>query len=69
MISTAFGYELQWLVMLNKFLDGFLPGLGFTMAVVVAYLLGVWFARRSKPKHRKVRVKLISTARKETNHG
>ncbi len=69
MTSTAFGYEFQWLVMLNKFLDGFLPGLGFTMAVVAAYLLGGWFARRSKPKHRKVRVKLISTARKEANHG
>ncbi len=59
MTSTAFGWEFQWLVMLNKFLDGFLPGLGFTMAVVVAYLLGVWFARKPKSKRRKIRVKLI----------
>jgi hypothetical protein len=59
MISTAFGYELQWLVMLNKFLDGFLPGLGFTMGVAVVYLLALWFSRKPKSKRRKVRVKLI----------
>lgn len=66
MTSTAFGWEFQWLVMLNKFLDGFLPGLGFTMAVVVAYLLGGWFARKPKSKRRKIRVKLI---RKEAVNG
>ncbi|QBH21024.1 hypothetical protein EYC51_16850 [Alcaligenes faecalis] len=60
MISTAFGYELQWLVMLNKFLDGFLPGLGFTMGVAVVYLLALWFSRNPKSKHHKVRVKLIA---------
>ncbi|MGN5537904.1 hypothetical protein [Alcaligenes sp. Lyrl_28] len=60
MISTAFDYELQWLVMLNKFLDGFLPGLGFTMGVAVVYLLALWFSRNPKSKHRKVRVKLIA---------
>lgn len=60
MISTAFGYEFQWLVMLNKFLDGFLPGLGFTTGVAVVYLMALWFARRPKPKRRKMRVKLIS---------
>lgn len=66
MTSTAFGWEFQWLVMLNKFLDGFLPGLGFTMALVVAYLLGGWFARKPKSKRRKVRAKLI---RKEAVNG
>ncbi|QFY77485.1 hypothetical protein DUD43_07190 [Alcaligenes faecalis] len=60
MTLTAFGYEFQWLVMLNKFLDGFLPGLGFTMGVAIVYLLALWFARKPKPKSRKVRVKLIA---------
>lgn len=60
MTFTAFGYEFQWLVMLNKFLDGFLPGLGFTMGVAIVYLLALWFARKPKPKRRKVRVKLIA---------
>ncbi|MDT0215830.1 hypothetical protein Q9R35_00705 [Alcaligenes sp. AB3] len=60
MTFTAFGYEFQWLVMLNKFLDGFLPGLGFTMGVAVVYLLALWFARKPKPKHSKLRVKLIT---------
>lgn len=66
MTVTLFGIEFNYLVMLNKFLDGFLPGLGFMMAVVFTYLLGVWFARKSKPKRHKVRVKLI---RKEAAHG
>lgn len=66
MTFTAFGYEFQWLVMLNKFLDGFLPGLGFTMGVAVVYLLALWFARKPKTKRRKVRVKLI---RKDFAHG
>lgn len=66
MTFTLFGIEFNYLVMLNKFLDGFLPGLGFMMAVVFTYLLGDWFARKSKPKRRKVRVKLI---RKEAAHG
>lgn len=60
MTFTAFGYEFQWLVMLNKFLDGFLPGLGFTMGVAVVYLMALWFARKPKPKRRKMRVKLIA---------
>lgn len=59
MTVTLFGIEFNYLVMLDKFLDGFLPGIGFTMAVVVAYLLGVWFARKPKSKRRKIRVKLI----------
>lgn len=66
MTVTLFGIEFNYLVILSKFLDGFLPGLGFMMAVVFTYLLGVWFARKSKPKRRKVRVKLI---RKEISHG
>lgn len=66
MTVTLFGIEFNYLVMLNKFLDGFLPGLGFTMAVVVAYLLGGWFARKPKSKRRKIRVKLI---RKEAVNG
>ena len=60
MTSTAFGYEFQWLVMLNKFLDGFLPGLGFTMGVAVVYLMALWFARKPRTKRGKVRVKLIT---------
>ncbi|USY26671.1 hypothetical protein NIZ92_06445 [Alcaligenes sp. 1735tsa3] len=60
MTFTAFGYEFQWLVMLNKFLDGFLPGIGFMMAVILAYLMALWLARKPKPKHRKLRVKLIT---------
>lgn len=66
MTVTLFGIEFNYLVMLDKFLDGFLPGLGFTMAVVVAYLLGGWFARKPKSKRRKIRVKLI---RKEAVNG
>lgn len=66
MISTAFGYELQWLVMLNKFLDGFLPGLGFTMGVALVYFLALWLSRKPKSKRCKVRVKFI---RKEAVNG
>ncbi|MBY6308680.1 hypothetical protein [Alcaligenes faecalis] len=66
MTTTASGYEFQWLVILNKFLDGFLPGLGFTMGVALVYFLALWLSRKPKPIPRKVRVKLI---RKEVGHG
>lgn len=59
MTVNLFGIEFNYLVMLGKFLDGFLPGIGFMMAVVFTYLLGVWFARKTKPKRNKLRVKLI----------
>lgn len=59
MTVTLFGIEFNYLVMLSKFLDGFLPGLGFTMGVAVVYLLALWFSRKPKSKRRKVRVKLI----------
>ncbi|QFY77340.1 hypothetical protein DUD43_06440 [Alcaligenes faecalis] len=59
MTVTLFGIEFNYLVMLSKFLDGFLPGLGFTMGVAVVYLLALWFSRKPKSKYRKVRVKLI----------
>lgn len=59
MTTTALGYEFQWLVMINKFLDGFIPGLGFTMGVALVYLLALWFSRKPKSKRRKIRVKLI----------
>ena len=66
MTVTLFGIEFNYLVMLSKFLDGFLPGIGFMMAVALAYLLALWFSRKSKSKRCKVRVKLI---RKEAAHG
>lgn len=66
MTVTLFGIEFNYLVMLSKFLDGFLPGLGFTMGVALVYFLALWFSRKPKPKCRKVRVKLI---RKEAAHG
>lgn len=59
MTVTLFGIEFNYLVMLSKFPDGFLPGIGFMMAVTLAYLLALWFSRKPKSKRRKVRVKLI----------
>lgn len=66
MTVTLFGIEFNYLVMLSKFLDGFLPGLGFMMAVILAYLLALWFSRKPKSKRCKMRVKLI---RKEAVNG
>ena len=66
MTVTLFGIEFNYLVMLSKFLDGFLPGLGFTMGVALVYFLALWLSRKLKPIPRKVRVKLI---RKEVGHG
>lgn len=60
MTVTLFGIEFNYLVMLSKFLDGFLPGLGFTMGVALVYFLALWFSRNPKSKHHKVRVKLIA---------
>ncbi|MBX6966043.1 hypothetical protein [Alcaligenes faecalis] len=60
MTFTLFGVEFNYLVMLSKFLDGFLPGIGFMMAVALAYLMALWLARKPKPKRSKLRVKLIA---------
>lgn len=59
MTATLFGIEFNYLVMLSKFLDGFLPGIGFMMAVTLAYLLALWFSRKPKAKRNKLHVKLI----------
>ncbi|HCA18642.1 MAG TPA: hypothetical protein DEO64_16050 [Alcaligenes faecalis] len=59
MTVTLFGIEFNYLVMLDKFLDGFLPGIGFMMAVILAYLLALWLSKKPKPTRRKVHVKLI----------
>lgn len=66
MTVTLFGIEFNYLVMLSKFLDGFLPGIGFMMAVTLAYLLALWLSRKPKSKRCKVRVKFI---RKEAVNG
>lgn len=66
MTVTLFGIEFNYLMMLSKFLDGFLPGLGFTMGVALVYFLALWLSRKPKPIRRKVHVKLI---RKEVRHG
>ncbi len=66
MTVTLFGIEFNYLVMLSKFLDGFLPGIGFTMGVALVYFLALWLSRKPKSKRCKVRVKFI---RKEAVNG